>query len=1093
MLRHQRTSYGRILSQAFDTPPEKPLFDTIVNYQDFSSFDMSGAEVFWYPAPSQLETLQINIMSLNGTFQIHYDYRPDSLSENAVKQFHARVKAVLEEIVQGNSKAKTAELSQVPEEQKKIIAQWNHTEYAFPNEETLYTLFEKQAAQRSDQIALIFGDQRLTYGEFLNRIRILARKLVSLHVKRGDIVGVMADRSFDMMVAIYAVLHCGAAYMPIAVDIPPDRARFMLEDSGSPVLLTQSSIHFEVPQCVRRVDVDQENWTDDAAQSPSLAGPEDVAYVIYTSGSTGAPKGAMVRHRNIVDRIHWMHRTFGLIEDDCILQKTPYTFDVSVWELFWWSGYGGRLCIMPPEAHKDPEQIIEHIEKYHITKMHFVPSMLSAFLAYVEAADCMGRLSSLVQVFASGEALMPAHVLKFYRLIPGAELVNLYGPTECTVDVSCFRCPREALDSIPIGRPVDNTQLHVLDAQLRPLPIGAQGELCVTGNLVGAGYLNRQELTEERFVRNPFGEGKMYRTGDLVYWNENGEIEYIGRMDFQVKLRGQRLELGEIERRMAEIPDVEEAVALVQQSGEDNAQLVACYTGKRALPAGKLRDELKKYLPDYMIPQGFLYLKAMPLNANGKLDRKQIPHIRVELDCSDALPLRRPVSEAQKDVCAAYAKVLQIPEEDVGLDTHFFEQGGTSLRAILLMTVLLDKYQLQIRDIYDHPTPEKLAAFLTKDVDLEKEVPDYEADRLYFHIDLAEQANPGMNDWAMITGTTGFLGVHLLKELLERHPQTSFFCLVRNEEKLIQHWNCMFDEPYPQERIRAVVGDISKDGLGLSVEDMQLCRAKASAVFHCAADVRHFGQWEASYAVNTLGTERIVNFCLETGAVLHHVSTMSVNGYVLTGMNELLSDEFAEDNLYIGQRYRENVYVHSKYLAEKIILDARDKGLKCNIYRIGNLLWRARDGKFQKNREAHDFYMLTHAFIELKADAAEFANLAVDMTAVDSCAAAIATLASGVLGQVYHLVNPYTVTLHEYLENLTEYEIETLPMKQFMKICRAHAKDPNFGFLLAYMTANEQMNAKMFPRESFHRTVQALKKMGFEWEKPTVQYARYVL
>ena len=345
----------------------------------------------------------------------------------------------------------------------------------------------------------------------------------------------------------------------------------------------------------------------------------------------------------------------------------------------------------------------------------------------------------------------------------------------------------------------------------------------------------------------------------------------------------------------------------------------------------------------------------------------------------------------------------------------------------------------------------------------------------------------------MITGATGFLGVHLLKELIERHPQTRFFCLVRNEEKLRRHWEYMFDEPYPQGRIHPVVGDISKEDLGLSEEDTLLCRAKTSAVFHCAADVRHFGQWEVSYAVNTLGTKQIVKFCLETGAALHHVSTMSVNGYVLTGMNDLLSGEFAEDNLYIGQRYRENVYVHSKYLAEKIILDARRQGLKYNIYRIGNLLWRARDGKFQKNREAHDFYMLTHAFLELQADASEFADLSVDMTAVDSCAEAIAALASGVLGQVYHIMNPYPVTLHEYLESLTEQEIRSLPMEQFLQKLRVCVKDSNFGFLIAYMTVNEQMDAGKFPRESFNRTVTALKKMGFEWERPTVQYARYVL
>jgi thioester reductase-like protein len=300
------------------------------------------------------------------------------------------------------------------------------------------------------------------------------------------------------------------------------------------------------------------------------------------------------------------------------------------------------------------------------------------------------------------------------------------------------------------------------------------------------------------------------------------------------------------------------------------------------------------------------------------------------------------------------------------------------------------------------------------------------------------------------------------------------------------------NERFPQERVVIVCGDISKEHLGLSVDDYSMCVEHTAAVYHCAADVRHFGQWETSYAVNTLGTQHVIELCFAAGAALHHVSTISVNGYVLTSIGDKLVDEFTEDNLYIGQRYRENIYVHSKYLAEKRVLDARREGLNANIYRIGNLLWRTTDGKFQTNRDVHDFYMLTHAFLELGADVREVADLEVDLTAVDSCARAIRVLSEDQLGQVYHIMSPYPVALHEYLQTVSQKKISTLPMDEFKLLLQKHESDPKFGFMLAYMAANETMDASAFPVERNKKTITKLKQLGFVWEEPTAEYARYV-
>lgn len=1095
VMRRQRTSYSLIVSQAFDHIPARPLFDTLVSYQDFTGLESPGMTFTWHAPACQLETLQIGIVVRSFAVEINYDYRPECIQRDKIQAFHSQVTAALEELIAGGWERKIIDFKQITASQFNLLQDWNRTDYPYPEKETLYSLFKRQAAIRGNQPALYFGSESLTYSEFEQKVKSLACCLIEHQVKPGQIIGVMVERSFDLLIAIYAVIRCGAAYMPIGLDTPQDRISFMLRDSQAPVVLTRSWQILDMPEQVCRIDLDVFNYNGNACQRPEiLAQPDLPAYVIYTSGSTGVPKGVLIAHHSIVDRIHWMNRFFGMDPHDVVLQKTPYTFDVSVWELFWWSGYGGTLAILPPEAHKDPDQIIRAVEQYHVTKMHFVPSMLSAFLSYASVSDSAGRLGSLKQVFASGEALMPAQVTRFYQLLPEAELINLYGPTECTVDVSFYRCPNRELASVPIGKPVDNTQLYVLDQNLAMLPIGMPGELCVTGNLVGIGYLNRPELTEQRFVNNPFGRGKMYRTGDLACWNVSGEVEYLGRMDNQIKLRGQRIELGEIEHRLSSIPGVRDAIATVQKQDNSESVLVAYYTGDSKHSPEQIREILSAGMPEYMVPQAIMHLDELPLSTNGKADRKRLPKIVLE-HTNDIPEHEKPVTAWQKKICAAFARVLQCAESDVGIRFNFFEHGGTSLLAIMLMTELLEECRIQLKDIYNHPTPEKLAAFIEQESEPEP-VDDYSAELAYAHVEALNEPNPGIGPGKgiLITGTTGFLGVHLLNDLIKRFENVTVFCLVRNADKLEKHWCDIFSgEPFPSGRISCVLGDLTKPHLGLSPDDYKRCTEKVAAVYHCAADVRHFGQWETSFAVNTKGTENIIDFCLTTGASLHHVSTMSVNGFILTTYGEKLSDTFTENNLFVGQHFRENVYVHSKYLAEKAVLDARKHGLKANIYRVGNLLWRDRDGRFQNNKESNDFYMFTHAFLEIHAISSKFSNLSFDMTAVDLCAKAISTLSSGEMGKIYHTFNPNRTTLIEYLNAISSSEIDILSLDELEKRLNARSDNLRFGFLLSYLLANRQNTVESFPVESCDQTVATLKQMGFQWKVPTVQYMKYVL
>ena len=1090
LLRHQRFGYSHIMEEYRRSGgTASQLFDVLVSYQNHSGLLNSAMNVHWYPPKAQVEALQISVIDDGNQLIINYDYKPSCLSAVRVKAFSNRIISLLQEGI-ANEDTPICQLTQVLPDDLALLRKWNHTIVPYPRDETLCSLFEAKAQEQPNHTALRFGNESWSYHAFNDRANRLAHLLHKRGIRPGSIVALMAERSFDLLLGVYAIQKSGAAYMPIGVDYPSDRIRFMLEDSESPVLLTQSKWHLDLPAGIERIDLDQIDTSDYSCENPGLAQPEYAAYVIYTSGSTGKPKGALISHRSAINRIHWMNRIFGMNANDVILQKTPYTFDVSVWELFWWGMYGGTLAILPPEEHKDPARIQHAIDSYAVTKMHFVPSMLAAFLEFIERVPREGSLASLKQVFASGEALMPAQVDTFYRLLPDAELINLYGPTECTVDVSCFRCPKQTLSSIPIGKPIDNTQLYIVDKQTALVPIGEAGELCIAGDLVGMGYLQRPELTAERFISNPFGDGKLYRTGDLASWNEDGTIEYLGRIDFQVKLRGQRIELGEIERRLVEISGITQAVATVQTSPTGAEQLVAHYASALCMEPSELRRILAKKLPDYMIPQGFMCMRELPLTVSGKIDRKQLPKIDFAEEERRKAYIA-PENKTQAALCQAFARALEIDPAQVGTADHFFHLGGNSLRAISLMTDLHSEYGFTLREIYENPTPKALETLMKKRGHLTENADSYEADEAYRTLRLKGEASAWHGDGAvLLTGATGFLGGHLLHELLE-NTASHVCCLVRTPEKLRENWDYLFDgEPYPEERIHVVKGDISSDRLGLDKGEYALLTQRISSVFHAAADVRHFGVWEQSYRTNTLGTQHIIDFCMEANAELHHISTMSVNGYVLTPMQGVRVEHFTEDMLYIGQRYRENVYVHSKYLAERAVLDAMKQGLRASIYRVGNLLWRRSDLKFQKNRESHDFFMLTRAFAELGMLPTGFCDLRVDFTAVDSCAEAILTLARTRIFHVYHILNCNDMSLYDYLCAATGKTIRIVGMNEFIHTLEQHADDPIMGFLLAYTAINKHVSGDDYPAESCEQTVDELRHAGFEWECPTTRYIR---
>ncbi|WP_127534762.1 non-ribosomal peptide synthetase, partial [Paenibacillus kobensis] len=479
------------------------------------------------------------------TLKIMYD--PGKYGAEEIRTLLGRMEQLLQQMT-ANSKQKVSELSVVDEEEKRLLIEtFNDTAAEYPSGKTVVELFEEQVEQTPDHIAVVFEDAQLTYAQLNSRSNQLARALKARGVKADQIVGLMVERSLEMIVGILGILKAGGAYLPIDPTYPQDRIRYMLADSGTKLLLTDGAILDRAAFTGEVIDVRDERLSRLPADNVDAAsGSGDLAYVIYTSGTTGQPKGVMIEHHSVINRIHWMQKQYPLVETDVVLQKTPFSFDVSVWELLWWSFYGASVCFLQPGGEKNLEAIAEAIATHKVTTLHFVPSMLNAFLEYAENGSKWKDLSSMRRVFASGEALNKHQVDRFFAVMgeTEVELINLYGPTEATVDVTYFDC-RPGMDGVPIGKPIDNTRIYIVGSGNELQPVGVAGELCIAGVGQARGYLNRPELTAEKFEDNPFEPGeRMYRTGDLARWLPDGNIEYLGRIDQQVKIRGYRIELG---------------------------------------------------------------------------------------------------------------------------------------------------------------------------------------------------------------------------------------------------------------------------------------------------------------------------------------------------------------------------------------------------------------------------------------------------------------------------------------------------------------------------------------------------------------------
>ncbi|AOM39416.1 non-ribosomal peptide synthetase [Xenorhabdus hominickii] len=732
-IENQKYPFSKVLEQLKlqRNAEEHPVFQTVMIFQkaryvgdlpalwmaedDSVTVQWGNAELRPFPHPFYADVpvpLMVNILEVDDQIRYAFYYDTTIFDTEFISQLMQNLLTLLTAMVDDEQQTvHHLPLMDEPARQQ-ILHDFNDTDKPFPQHALIHQFIEQQVERSPSATALICNDTQLSYAALNQQANQLAHTLINAGVHPDDRVAICMERSLDMVVALLGILKAGAAYVPLDPEYPTDRLAYILSDSEPVIVLTHSYLQEQLP--VTDIPV----WVLDnpADQADIVRHPVDnldasqlgltsrhLAYVLYTSGSTGLPKGVMNEHRGVVNRLLWAQDTYQLTPQDRVLQKTPFSFDVSVWEFFLPLMFGAQLVMARPGGHKEPSYLLEEIEKRSITTLHFVPSMLQSFLHYAPA----GRCPSLRQILCSGEALPHALQQQCLSHFAHSELHNLYGPTEAAIDVTAWQCvPDSYSGQVPIGRPISNIQIYILDAHGQPVPMGISGEIHIGGVGVARGYLNLPELTAERFIADPFNpdpDARLYKTGDLGRWLPDGSIAYLGRNDFQVKIRGLRIELGEIETCLTQCAGIREAVVVARENETGDKRLVAYlipdidYT----LNISQLREQLSKNLADYMIPSAFVMMETFPLSPNGKLDRKALP-----APAHSAMSTREysaPEGETEEQLATIWQELLGL--DRVGRYDNFFELGGHSLLVLQLQSQIKKTFdvELSIHQLFSHP------------------------------------------------------------------------------------------------------------------------------------------------------------------------------------------------------------------------------------------------------------------------------------------------------------------------------------------------------------------------------------------------------
>jgi amino acid adenylation domain-containing protein/thioester reductase-like protein len=1086
-----------------------PLFRVMFTMRpmDASTFNFGGSRATYrnlMTGTSKLD-LGLEVAETEDAFQLFFEYSQELFEEETIRLYCRSLEAAIRELISKDLDT-VEEISAIsPQDRVKYIER-PAKRVAPYLDMPLNQVIEEQCSLFPQELAIICGDDQLTFGEFYQRAREIAGLLNQNDVEPGDKVGIVLRRNKDLLPALVGTLMVGASYVPFLDSQPEKRILYMMENAETKLILCDEHTAHAVEHLnLHTVDVTTPAEPLEKSYSNKMS---DAIYVLYTSGSTGMPKGVQVPHRAVANLLECI-KEIMVMNTGRVLCSSNMTFDIFITESLLALAQGFCVVLADEEAMMLPYKMAELIENHDVRIMQYTPSRLRLCM---QNKKFMEALTKVDRVIVAGENL-PGTLVNAFKDATGAQLFNMYGPTETAVYVTQIELFRD--EPVTIGRPLNNCRIYIVDESMRLLPPTARGEICIAGVCLSDGYIGCEDLTDKMFITDSLMPGeKMYRSGDIGRLLLNGTIECLGRVDSQIKVNGVRIEPQEIVDAMTKVGAEHAAICPIKN--QDGSATLFGFVSPKTLNREALKQALRKELPAYMIPSEIFVLSEIPHNASGKTDMKKLENIirnpgdQIEMALASeskqieaittSVLVENPEYENEPLVIPTAAQILSIWEKaltkrPLKADVSFFDQGGTSLGALgILGEYYNNGFILTMADFYKNPTADRQADLLAEKfgiamaadakTGMAQNSTEEFLEQYHRYVPVAVERNQRKPETILLTGGTGFLGAHLLKALIESGAK-QLYCLVRVEKEEIFRDTLAgyFGENWVEEalvKITCITGDIVRKNLGMKKNDYELLLNQVDTIYHTAADVRHYTDEKQSIATNLGGTENIIEFAKKASASLHHISTTSIAAQYLRNQPDQKA-MFFEMDFDIGQNREQNVYIHSKFLAEAAVYKAVEEGLDAHVYRIGRLVGRAEDGMFQKNPENNAFYIFLKAIGLAGAIPESMAMEHLELTPVDECAKAIVALYDSTLTTL-HLASPHLSPVKEIIQlnpkirivKDTEYR---QVLKDFAQRNPGHEATP----LLDYF--NGQQGTKQKIEISTIITQNELTARGIQWKK----------
>lgn len=1095
LFRHQRFPYS-VTSENLkkDNGLDENAYRLMLSYQNArATFDKE--EVYrmnWKFSGHSQDELAIHVVDLNndGVLEIYYDYITELFEDEEIHLIAERIERI---IVDGISNDKTIEQIDVMSEveKNKIVSVFNNTKTKYPMHDTVISLFEKQVLENPDKVAIVFKDDKITYKELNDKADNIADILKKHGIKAQETIGIIKDKSIELIAIILGILKVGGIYVPIDANANENNKKHIINTAKIRTIISdkpENNLGVDIIYNLEDINIDTHISYNGA--------PNDVINIMFTSGTTGMPKGVQITNKNIIKLVKNTNY-LTLEKDDIMLQTGSFTFDASTLEL--WNGLlNGITLHLIKEELLNPIDFEEYVKKNKANVIFLTTAIFNQLISFNAE-----MFKSVRILMTGGEAMSKAHAMKLLETCPNVCLKNLYGPTENSV-VSTYYNVKKDDSIIPIGKPVSNTTCYVLDSKFRVVPTFVEGTLYVGGDGVSKGYISNSKLTDEKFVPTELEKSKLYNTGDRVYIKPDGNIMFVGRNDNEIKIKGLRINLDEIKEKINKYSNIYNNEILCLKDNNDNKYLALAFSSTKEEDVEMLKQYIKTFLPRYILPRKIIQLGEIPLTANGKVNKTLLKE-KFNSICQTT-NIDYEYTGIYLELYNLFKDVLKV--EDIYPSDDFFEIGGDSILGVTLITKAIEKnINLTYNDLYKYRTIKELGDMIYTGNDkkhISNDISQYDYSAIHTLLNKGTDYVKGKHKDIILSGATGYLGIHIISKFID-NGKGKVYCLVRNlgdknaKDRLKERLNYYFGNKYDNEignRIRVIGYDNELNDLSI------LPTADVTHFINSLALVKHYGDFFTFYNVNVNQVEKIANFCIEQNIELVQISTLSVSGDIVeTAKNidamEITKKIYTERDLYLGQDL-DNIYAYTKFLAERKILELMLKqDLKAKILRMGNLTDRFSDGKFQINEKENAFSARLKSLINIGIIPEEIKNQTIDFTAVDVVAQAIVCLLdikdSNI---VYHLFNDNKIFIKDIVKELknqdiairfgTDEEIKEAIHKTIANESQIDGiiVDVTKDTALKYVTDVEVINSI---------TNEILNKYNFNWPQPTNEYLLKIL